>query len=121
MNRSPVYLELGSLSQDAPLLVVGWYTRSQKNQKPEGEDLDELKSYPPFHTMSDDAHVTTGTQTGVWQGGIATEYPTSLPLKSGCRWSLLRAPSELSGSTSICDLPKPIKAVEPLETYFLFY
>jgi hypothetical protein len=32
---------------------------------------------------------------GRWQGVIATEYSTSLPLKSDRRWSLLRAPSEL--------------------------
>ena len=31
-----------------------------------------------------------------WQGGVATRYSTSLPLKSDRRWSLLRAPSERS-------------------------
>ena len=38
-----------------------------------------------------------GTPMGVWQGGIATEDSTSLPLKSDRRWSLLRAPSEPFG------------------------
>ena len=40
---------------------------------------------------------TTDTPMGVWQGGIATEDSTSLPLKSDRRWSLLRAPSEPFG------------------------
>ena len=31
----------------------------------------------------------TGTPMGVWQGGIATEYSTSLPLKSDRRWYFL--------------------------------
>ena len=39
----------------------------------EHEPLDELIAPP----LSHDAHATTGTPMGVWQGGIATEYSTS--------------------------------------------
>ena len=56
---------------------------------------------------------TAGTPTDVWQGGgaggIATRYSTSLSL-SQIRlpvWSLLRAPSEISGSSSICRVILP--------------
>ena len=35
------------------------------------------RQLPPF---LHDAHATTGTPTGVWKGGVATGYFTSLPL-----------------------------------------